>query len=515
MRMVIVGLLLAALGLQASAQADCGTADRLDFPVDRGAFALVQGYGVPSVRHQGRYHTGEDWALAGGMSAGQPVRAIAAGRVSYSDPRVWGRDGGVVIVEHIFTDGTTAYSMYGHLSDEAYPFPARYTCVTIGQTLGGIAAGPRPAPHLHFEVRTSNPDTPGAGYTREQPDALGYLAPTAFILNQQTYLRPSHVFHTRIPGGVAAPPVPLTDNSLLVLDTRGSLRRVLPDGRILWRTRLTAPAAHVTAFQGSSYLVMADGRWQSIDVETGALAEAWRIPDFAPVGAAFDLVGWQVYPLAGNRLAAVDETRRSLVWTLDNIPPFERVFVANEGVNAVFALLTAENEVIRVAGAGVELGRTALRYPASFAQNSRGDLLVYTWGGLWQVELTGEWREYLAVPHGGPSSALWRESGRLLVFDGEKLLAYDAVNAPLWEVNLPGVSGAVEMRRYGSAALLLSSSGTIAAVGENGVVCNQAQAAPGPGMRLWHSLLGDNVLRVAVGDQILGFDWGRFTQGCA
>jgi hypothetical protein len=515
MRIVIILLLLAGLGLPVSAQADCGTADRLDFPVDRAGFALVQGYGVPSVRHQGRYHTGEDWALASGGSAGQPVQAIATGRVSYSDPRVWGRDGGVVIVEHVFSDGTTAYSMYGHLSDEAYPFPVRYTCVTIGQILGGIAAGPRPAPHLHFEVRTSNPDTPGAGYTREQPDTVGYTAPTAFILNQQTYLRPSYAFHTRIPGGIAAPPVPLTDNSLLVLDTRGSLRRVLPDGRILWRTRLTAPAVHVTAFQGSSYLVLGDGRWQSIDVETGSLAEAWRIAGFNPIGAAFELVGWQVYPLAGDRLAAVDETRRSLVWTLDGIPPFVRAFVANEGVNAVFALLTRENEVIRVAGAGVELGRTTLRYPASFAQNSRGDLLIYSWGGLWQVDLTQEWREYLAVPHGGESGALWRESGRLLVFDGQRLLAYDAVNAPLWEVSIPGVSGAVEMRRYGSAVLLVSTGGTIAAIGDSGVVCNQAQTAPAPAARLWHGLLADNVLRVAVGDQIVGFDWGRFTQGCA
>jgi len=73
----------------------------------------------------------------------------------------------------------------------------------------------------------------------------------------------------------------------------------------------------------------------------------------------------------------------------------------------------------------------------------------------------------------------------------------------------------VEMRRYGSAVLLVSTGGTIAAIGDSGVVCNQAQTAPAPAARLWHGLLADNVLRVAVGDQIVGFDWGRFTQGCA
>jgi len=31
----------------------------------------------------------------------------------------------------------------------------------------------------------------------------------------------------------------------------------------------------------------------------------------------------------------------------------------------------------------------------------------------------------------------------------------------------------------------------------------------------WHSLGNDGVLRLAVGDQLLGLDWLRFIGGCA
>ena len=125
----------------------------ISFPVDRASFTLVQAFGVPSPRHQGRYHTGEDYHGPRGASLGQPVRAAASGLVTYSAPNGWGRDGGVVIIQHVFADGTTVYSQYGHMMETStILFPARYSCVNQGDIIGAVG-DIRPAPHLHFEIR--------------------------------------------------------------------------------------------------------------------------------------------------------------------------------------------------------------------------------------------------------------------------------------------------------------------------------------------------------------------------
>ena len=509
---LLITLLLG--GALASAQTDCGTADRLDFPIDRNQFTMVQGYAVPSVRHQGRFHTGEDWYGGRDVSAGMLVRAIAAGRVTYSNPTAWGRDGGVVIIEHTFTDGSMVYSMFGHINDVGAAFPQQFGCVNIGDVIGSIADGVRPAPHLHFEIRTANGDTPGQGYIRETPDVVGNLSPSAFILNQQTWLRPSHVFHTAVPEGITEKPVRLRDGSLLYLDSTSTLRRALPDGRVLWRNRLEVPAVSVSAWQGQSVLAYADGTFQVIDVETGDLGERWRVSDFAPTGAPFELSGYLVFPEANNRLTAIDETRRNVVWRIDDVPPFVRTFVANEGVNAIIGLLTEDKEVLQIAGSGVIVSRTQIRHPADFADNTVGDLLVYSWGGLYSVGIDSVWRDVFSVPHGGQLGAVWRGDGGMLLFDGAILTAYDNTNTLLWQTAIPDVIGWVSLERYNGIVALISTGGTIAAIGESGTICNQAQVAPQRSHFLWQELGEDGVWRFAIANHLIGLEWGRFTQGC-
>lgn len=494
-----------------AAQTDCGVADRLDFPVDRSLYTLVQGFSVPSVRHQGRLHTGEDWVGGRGATVGQSVRAIADGRVTYSSPTAWGRDGGVVIIEHTFSDGTQVNSMYGHINDAGAPFPQRYTCVQLGQVIGTIAEGVRPAPHLHFEIRTTNPDTPGAGY---QTDTSGYLAGSAFIVNEQTWLRPSSAFHTAIAAGLRGAPAVLDDFSLLYLDNNNNLRRALPDGRILWRNRLETPAAAVIAWQRQSLLVMGDGRFQVIDVETGSLSEGWRIKDFAPVGAPFDLGSYLVFPTAGDTLTALDEQRRALVWQVADIPAYTRTTIANPGVNAIIGLLTTQDEVLQVAGSGVVISRQALRHAAALGSNAAGDLLVFAWGGLYAVDTAGDWQPALEVGKGGASAALWRGSEGLLTFDGQTLRAFDNTNTPLWTVTLSGVTGSVSLARYEGTVALVSSGGTLATVNSQGVVCNQTQVAPQRHSLIWQTLSADGIWRLAAADHLIGINWQRFNQGC-
>ena len=162
---------------------DCGTTESLIYPFDTAQYNLVQGYTVPSPRHQGRYHTGEDWSIPGGGALGQPVTAAGRGKIRYSYPLGWGRDAGVVIVEHRMPDGVVLFSQYGHITEsEAVKFRAVGECVEQGDVLGVIADA-RPAPHLHFEIRLAQPDVPGPGYTWTLPEAniIGYRSPSTLL----------------------------------------------------------------------------------------------------------------------------------------------------------------------------------------------------------------------------------------------------------------------------------------------------------------------------------------------
>jgi murein DD-endopeptidase MepM/ murein hydrolase activator NlpD len=144
----------------------------------------------------GWWHTGEDWYLADGESAGLAVSAVAAGEVVFAGSEYPGL---VVIVAH--PDGL--YSMYGHL-DYALAVAAG-DVVERGQRLGTLLArtdGRAPS-HLHFELRTflTTPEVngaaprygvgcgyecpPGPGYwpidAPEHPSALGWRNPTHAI----------------------------------------------------------------------------------------------------------------------------------------------------------------------------------------------------------------------------------------------------------------------------------------------------------------------------------------------
>ena len=77
----------------------CAVADRLSYPVDTAVFQLVQDFEAASPRHQGRYHTGEDWyaGRAENYGLGLPVAAAANGRVTFSSPQGWSTSGSSAI----------------------------------------------------------------------------------------------------------------------------------------------------------------------------------------------------------------------------------------------------------------------------------------------------------------------------------------------------------------------------------------------------------------------------------
>ncbi|MEZ4592148.1 MAG: M23 family metallopeptidase [Chloroflexota bacterium] len=160
--------------------AACGFVDLFDFPIDPPNAANVSrgggDFGVFRDRFD-KFHAGEDWGGPNNRpNLGTPVYSIGHGLVTYAQPLGWGRDQGVLIVEHTFVNGRTILSFYGHL-DPTSVLLTPGTCVQRGQ-LVGLIGQPRSSPHLHFEVRTQAPYQTLTGYWPEDPRTQGWLWPS-------------------------------------------------------------------------------------------------------------------------------------------------------------------------------------------------------------------------------------------------------------------------------------------------------------------------------------------------
>lgn len=240
---------------------------QIGYPLDRSEFQLINPYGRPNGRYNGKLHSGDDWIKIDGPSLGESVHAIAPGRVTYSNPFGWGSDKGVVIIEHTLRDGTVFYTLYGHMEEsETIKFPARGSCIEK-DAIVGVIGDPRPAPHLHFEIRNFDPTTPGPGYWEVDPTLNGWYNPRQFIENQQTWLSDAHAWHI-LPAsqeGLYPPPLLYEDGSLTLISGR-YLQSYDANGRLIDQFRLpdsVNPIGLVALNQTQVLLGTADGRVQT------------------------------------------------------------------------------------------------------------------------------------------------------------------------------------------------------------------------------------------------------------
>lgn len=509
-------ILIALISASVAAQPTCGVVTSISYPVDTNTFQLVQDYAAASPRHQGRMHTGEDWAAGPRATRGQPVRAAAAGRVTYSSPIGWGRDGGVVIIEHTLRDDTIFYTQYGHMEEnDMHSFPARLSCVEAGQVIG-VIGDTRPAPHLHFEVRVNNPDIAGPGYTREHPNTLGWRRPAQWITNIGARLHPAYAWHTTITEyAVHVPPFVLSDQSLLVARDN-VLRRVTLDGRILWRVTLDQPVAALSGFAGRPLIHYVDGRVGHVDYD-GSLGDSWRVSGLDSLLAArgaLNVGGNMIFYTADGALAALGADRREILWRRDEIPAFN---VAHVGASLVG--LGTPDELLLLNRDGEVIDRAELRSGVSLATGRDGVLLAFTHGGLWRIDAAGNWSEAIPaenLPNGGGAGAVTSsEDGRIFLTNGERFYAFSRSGQPAWEARLPRtVEGRAQLDYYAGVILLTSSDGHIMTIRDGGGICAYTQLYGSGWGHFWHELGADGTLRVAVGDQLLGLDWRRFTAGC-
>lgn len=512
----IAVVLIALLFIVSSAAAQtCPTADRFVFPVDRSAYTRAQDYGVRSVRHDGRYHTGEDWFLADGRTLGQPVRAIANGRVTYTNPNGWGRDSGVIILEHILSDDSRVYSMYGHLSpSEAVPFPEGIACVAAGDQLGVIGHA-RPVPHLHWEIRTQNGRTPGAGYTFTYPDGEGHLAPSAFVMAQQARAQREITFVTTIRDTFPADPLVLNDNSLLVIhDDGAALSRILPDGRRLWRKSLTVPAHAVYGYQGNAYLHRENGAVLRVDPREGNIEPAWDVP-MQSTGAPFALDDHLVFPALNGGLIALGADRQRVAWESAGINADD--LIAVQTTPQMIALLNADHRLQIISRTSASpLDEAHLLAAPAMTTAADGTLWVYGRGGLWRVLSDGVWElpPFDTSPADGSAGIAAGERGEFVLYDGAVIRNITRNGVEQWRFPLESMSGRIEMGYVERDLLLVSTSGTILTLNGLGNTCQVSVPSTQANVRLWHDLGADGVLRVRIGDTLIGIDWQRFTREC-
>lgn len=219
---------------QPDGAAGCARVDYVDFPLSPPNAESARGggdFGRFRSRYQ-KFHAGEDWGFSRSTSFGTPVYSIANGVVTYAQPLGWGVDQGVVILRHQFPDGRTVLSFYGHLDPPSVTLRAG-DCVARGGQVGRIG-DPRGRPHLHFEIRTHLPDTPGPGYWPSDPTRVGWLAPSPFIWSERLRLAPGVLWARAPAGGPIQPIGPAGDGVLLALEGDQLVGLDLTDGSPRW-----------------------------------------------------------------------------------------------------------------------------------------------------------------------------------------------------------------------------------------------------------------------------------------
>ena len=512
---VLVFSLLSA-AVPAFAQPQCGYATAVQFPVDPTVFFLAQDFGAASPRHQGRYHTGEDWSLPGGTARCQIVVAPAAGRVAFSSANAWGGDGGVIILEHTFPDGAVAYSMFGHLTDaDGITFPPALGCVRMGEPLATIA-DVRPAPHVHFEIRTGDNLTPGAGYSWETPEALGLRRPSKFLVNQALQFNTGYRWRVDLAdeAGPFGAPVVLDDQSLIYLDG-GRVNRITNDGRLLWRTPLTSPAAGLFPSSNSAWVAYADGRWQAIGRDGTLLETHEGGPPLARTVLA--LPSRLIAQAANGRIAAFSPGGE-LLWTSAEALPTV-IAAAEEPASGRLALMARDVQglghfaMFDLTGGLIE--RAELAEPAPLAFAPAGMLWTYTQGGLWWVDEAGAWTlaDPAAAPGGRSAALAFPPTGERVQFDGNTLTVYSPDGSARWQAGPGPVAGPNSLHAMGDKLLLVSAAGDLIAWRlSDGAECGRTRLWGGPSA--WAQLGPDGVLRAYIADQIAGLDWAAFTRDC-
>ena len=372
---------------QPSGRAPCGVVDLFDFPIDPPhADNVSRGGGDFGTFRQrfDKFHAGEDWGGPSGRSnLGTPVYSIGHGFVTYAQPLGWGRDQGVIIIQHTFADGRTLLSFYGHLDPDSVLLTPG-TCVERGQ-LVGLIGQPRGFAHLHFEIRTQAPYQTLTGYWPEDPTTQGWLWPSQQIWAARVGATPGVSWVRPFTNHGTQPIGQINEESYLILEVGELLRFNLADGRSqpvpLDLESVDAALHH----EASNQLFAAESASDTL--------AAYRLPDLTrqwqislPLNSAptlLPLPDGGVLAITRTMMTAVSGTgeqlwripleRRILDWQLTD----EALYLTTDGNNGRLWRITFD-EAIPIADLSGKLAVT------------ESWLWLYTRDGLYRLDLTSD-----------------------------------------------------------------------------------------------------------------------------
>jgi hypothetical protein len=292
--------------------------------------------------------------------------------------------------------------------------------------------------------------------------------------------------------------------------------RLSADGRVLWRILLDSTPAGLLPLNGSAAVLYAAGEAQQITAE-GTLGERWALP--APLAAPpFDTGRGLLLYAPDGRLIAYDAAARAALWALPGIDRPLRALAGRQAIAVLTRSPAGRTTLLTLSPAGALLDRAVLTQPAALALDGAGELLAASAGGVWRIDAAGAWTllpEEAAA--GGEDAALVSSpAGVRYLFDGAALTAYGPDGSGLWQAALAGrIDGDNTLRLVDDVLLLLSSRGDIVLWrAADGAQCGGLRLWGGPRTSLWSALGADGVLRVWVGDQVLGLDWRTLAASC-
>lgn len=520
--LIITGLLL-PLAMPAAAQssADCGLVESIVYPIDgitdRGDdFAIYRG-------KFGGLHTGVDVAF---YRYGDPVQAIAAGRVTYADPIGWDTEKGVVILEHVFPDGSIFYSLYGHMQPIGdLFFPGIGQCVEAGDLVGAVGSPSLSAPHLHFEIRDFGPDDGGPGYWETNPLLEGWEHPLDFIRRWQLALQTVNdqtpfVSSVSAVNAPAVPPV-VTPDSGLVMAGANVLEGIKPDGDLQWRMELSGTVAGLTLLPDGRVLVRAtlpDDTTRITLLRDGRYESVWT-PDIPLVSGPLLLNNGLVAFFTEDNALAGYTPDGALRWLTASLG--DRLgSITNDGTRVAISTNPRDRDFSpawHVIGAdGQTLYQVAPVNPAYATLNPGGDAYLLDGATLYHIS-----PDYIPAPiaqlpfAAGRSTALTADrAGNVYVFMARAesiLYSYTPDGERRWALTLPGRHPQPPLLSAGTGRLLyaLATNGTLYALDSaNGTILGETRLYAGgsngqPNARLLH----------VMPDPATGSEWVRFGAG--
>ncbi|MCI0711044.1 MAG: M23 family metallopeptidase [Chloroflexi bacterium] len=498
-------------------QDQCGVIDSPDDispPLDPEEFRLIQPFARVSGRFDGKLHAGEDWIGRRGRTLGEPVHAIAPGRVTYSDPLGWGRDKGVVIINHRFADGTSVYALYGHMEElNGIEFVDINSCVEKGDIVGAIGS-PRPAPHLHFEIRTFSPGAPGPGYWDVDPRVRGWYDPREFITNWQAWLNEAYVWHRVLDDerGPVLPDLMRDDGVTLMLD-RAVLKAYDGNGGRLWQLLIGStftPVAFDWVNEETIFIAGAEGRIQFWN-PLGSYIDEWltdieELKMVIPFNDLFFLHDGQgtlhIYDRDRNRVREYGE--------IGDITSFAKS-------DAMLAITTSDEQLLLFGVDGSSLGREEVQLGSEVLAASGGGIYLRDRESLEYIDTDGDRNvllDDLSVNRSDRAMLLASDGNIILwgINGRERLMSVAPDGDILWETDIDHVSPPL-LRAH----LIQANTCTLALADRRGrlFTINLDDGEVSGEIMVWGDHINgvwlgadrdDNLLRVHIGSQFATFD---------